>query len=220
MNLVSFAEFAFCVLFIGLIFIGTIIVCAVVVEFLLVPLIRMMPHCHDFLEPPPQEFDRIKTQDAHLVLRVAIDYVIAARLKLERERKEQLRQLLLQASSKLAPATLQPPFETEQVFDFATLGVANKSDGKRQKANHDADGQQWGLAVFKNGVTPYFLTHKLPSRDGLKTCFSPQRNRALRFDRHIAERWSEKIEGAILVPLNARARRTLAEERKNEHATA
>src|ERR1700723_876244 len=159
-----------------------------------------------FATIPVTEPANTKT-DHREIKKVALDWVMAEKIRHTRELKQRMNQMLNpHLFVGAAPLRISP---TE--WDLESMStVIKERPHKKQNNNYPAQMDQWSICKFPNGVDKpaHYLIHRTPTKEGLKTGWGPFRAKALLMSLEAAHRWMgiEGFEDAFVVPMNAAAR--------------
>ena len=169
---------------------------------LFVPRFAMLPL------PPIKEDEH----DHKEVKRISLDFIVAERLRRQRELKKRMEEFLNPNAAS----------ENANEWDLESL--------KKQILQSKVVGRSfdpvdlWSIARHnERGSRLYLCTPVLPTKEGLRTAWAALPDRALKTSSDAAFRWLSVLPDAFVVPANAAARqkiRTESSKLRSEHATA
>jgi hypothetical protein len=144
----------------------------------------------------------VETQDAKAegreVKKVAIDFVMAHRLKQQNDRKRRIEELLNSTIGKPA-----------NELSWTLESLRTEVQAKPRSAVEPED--LWQICRMEQGRRRYLAVWR-STRDGLKTGWSPSSKYGIRTSAEAGLRWISMLPGAFLAPCNAASRQKIRNE--------
>jgi hypothetical protein len=191
---------------------GLLAICFIIATFI-VNFIRIWkPHFAEYQWPE----DAVKKHDHAGVRRVAIDFVIAERIRRVNALRKQFREL----QDPLRILITQRKLANDPQIKWSLDEIAGLIQLKPLASQMDSE--QYALAKFPHGPTgtAWWLCIKQSVKNkGMRTAFSPLVERRMRMDKASADRWAAQLGPEVfIVPASAAARIAARKQTEEAHA--